>query len=181
MPRYQFRNPEGAYFITFAVKGRKPIFQVQELAEIFIKTINFTIVNSQLEVFAYCLMPDHVHMIIRSQSEVSPGRLLGRVKSFSAKSIFAYLEDSSSAWASRWVEDFKIAGIKNQRNRTFQIWEQYNSPKEITSNHMLDQKVHYIHMNPVSAGLVEGPLQYELSSARDYAGGLGLIRPLTLV
>ena len=42
-------------------------------------------------------------------------------------------------------------------------------------NHMIDQKLHYIHWNPVEAGLVQYPEDYLYSSARDYAGIKGRV------
>ena len=47
---------------------------------------------------------------------------------------------------------------------------------ELTSNEMMDQKLDYIHMNPVKAGFVDEPESYLYSSARDYAGRKGFIR-----
>lgn len=41
-------------------------------------------------------------------------------------------------------------------------------PIELTSNKFIDQKLAYIHENPVKAGLVDKPWEYRYSSARDY-------------
>ncbi len=43
------------------------------------------------------------------------------------------------------------------------------------SNKFKDQKLEYIHNNPVESGIVDNPEDYKNSSGRDYAGGKGLL------
>ncbi|MDF3077578.1 MAG: Transposase like protein [Sphingobacteriaceae bacterium] len=67
------------------------------------------------------------------------------------------------------------AGKKNSNNTDFQFWRQDNHPIELWGNHMMDQKLEYVHMNPVVSGFVDSPEAYLYSSARDYAGEKGLL------
>jgi putative transposase len=78
--------------------------------------------------------------------------------------------------SSRMLWLFKSAGAKNKRNKDYQFWQQDNHPEELESNDFKDQKLDYIHMNPVKAGLVDEPEHYRWSSARDYAGVKGLVK-----
>lgn len=66
-------------------------------------------------------------------------------------------------------------GVINSRNKTYQFWQQNNHPIELHTNHFMDQKLDYIHNNPVKAGWVAKPEEYLYSSARNYAGEEGLI------
>ncbi len=66
-------------------------------------------------------------------------------------------------------------GKANPNNRNFQFWQQDNHPEELITNEFIEQKLDYIHNNPVSAGLVDELKHYRYSSARDYAGGKGLL------
>ena len=50
-----------------------------------------------------------------------------------------------------------------------------NHPEELDGNIMIDQKIDYIHNNPVTAGIVDQAEAYLSSSARDYAGVQGLL------
>ena len=59
-------------------------------------------------------------------------------------------------------------GAGNARNQAFQFWRQDNHPKECFSPEFTLQKLHYIHRNPVEAGIVEKPEEYLYSSAKDY-------------
>ncbi|MBS4063046.1 MAG: hypothetical protein KGZ74_00720, partial [Chitinophagaceae bacterium] len=63
------------------------------------------------------------------------------------------------------------AGRTNGNNASFQLWQQHNQPIELTTIEMLNQKLEYIHSNPVKAGIVDKAEEYLYSSARDYYCG----------
>ncbi|MEP0985174.1 hypothetical protein [Ekhidna sp.] len=67
------------------------------------------------------------------------------------------------------------AGKKNGNNKNWQLWQQHNHPIELTDNVILDQKLNYLHMNPVVSGFVSEPESWNWSSEIDYAGGKGLV------
>ncbi len=50
------------------------------------------------------------------------------------------------------LELFKKAGADNSRNKEYQFWRQDNQPKEYYSQHFSNQKLDYVHNNPVDAG-----------------------------
>ncbi|MEX0967844.1 MAG: transposase [Bacteroidia bacterium] len=70
---------------------------------------------------------------------------------------------------------------KNKHNKGFQFWQQHNNPIELSTNEMIQQKLDYIHVNPVKAGLVAEPHHWLYSSALDYSGGKGLLAGVKLI
>jgi putative transposase len=64
---------------------------------------------------------------------------------------------------------FERAGKKNPRNKDFQFWQQHNHPIELFDNAIMEQKLDYLHNNPVEAGFVEKPEDWLWSSAGAYA------------
>ncbi|WP_258104078.1 hypothetical protein [Marinoscillum sp. MHG1-6] len=56
-----------------------------------------------------------------------------------------------------------------------QLWQHHNKPIELWSAPVIDQKVAYIHENPVAAGFVLEGWHWRYSSAIDYSGGKGLL------
>jgi hypothetical protein len=70
---------------------------------------------------------------------------------------------------------FEAAAFKHKRNTNYQFWTHENHSEHIFSNKFMEQKLEYIHNNPVRAGIVDKPEYYRYSSARDYAGENGLI------
>ncbi|NJN28801.1 MAG: transposase, partial [Cyclobacteriaceae bacterium] len=56
-----------------------------------------------------------------------------------------------------------------------QVWQQEYHPVELGTNEMMEQRLDYLHENPVKEGWVDNPQDYLYSSARDYAGRKGLL------
>ena len=67
----------------------------------------------------------------------------------------------------------KRAGDKNSNNKGFQFWQQHNHPIELNTNEVIQQRLDYIHNNPVEAGFVDNPSAWLFSSAKDYEGVKG--------
>ena len=64
---------------------------------------------------------------------------------------------------------------KVKRVNQYKVWQDGNHPVELTSNKMMDDRLNYIHNNPVKAGYVLEQHHYALSSAIDYCGGKGFL------
>ena len=71
---------------------------------------------------------------------------------------------------------FRNAGSYNPNNSRYQFWRQDNHPIECLNAEVTQQKLYYIHNNPVKDGIVEFPEQYVYSSAVNYADGHGLLK-----
>jgi putative transposase len=70
---------------------------------------------------------------------------------------------------------FWYAGKNNKKITYFKVWQDGNDAKEIHTTAFLDEKMNYIHNNPVRAELVAKPEEYLYSSARNYSGEKGLV------
>lgn len=115
-------------------------------------------------------MTNHLHLIIRSE-ENQLQDIIRDMKKFTSKkliqSIWENPQESRKNWL-LWL--FKREGEKNSNNSSYQVWQQHNHPIELSTNEMLDQRLEYLHMNPVKAGFVDKPEDWINSSARNYAG-----------
>ncbi|WP_240543595.1 transposase [Spirosoma foliorum] len=95
--------------------------------------------------------------------------------------LFPIIEQDSEESRRNWMcWIFKRAGQQNPANNVHQLWQQGFHPIELSTNNMLEQKLAYIHNNPVEAGFVDEPEDYLYSSARNYAGRKGLIDVIVL-
>ena len=61
-------------------------------------------------------------------------------------------------------------------DRAYQFWQEGVHPELIQSDLMMQQKIEYIHQNPVKRGYVDQAAHWRYSSARDYEGEMGLIK-----
>ena len=63
----------------------------------------------------------------------------------------------------------------------YQFWRHDNRPIELWSNKAIDEKINYIHNNPVEEGLVFRAEDYLYSSAIDYAGERGILDDVIVI
>jgi hypothetical protein len=70
-------------------------------------------------------------------------------------------------------KEWLLAQFRTKEGNRF--WRGDNKPIELWSNAVIDQKLNYIHHNPVEEGLVFNAEDYVYSSATDYAGKQGLL------
>ena len=103
-------------------------------------------------------MLDHYHIITDNSRE--PSDTLRLLNGISAKRILDHLKENA-------VESLeKLKMFEKKRGYKYSVWEHHADTFLVTSESMLIQKVNYIHLNPVKAGLVEHPDDYRYSSSR---------------
>ncbi|RRJ92849.1 transposase, partial [Flavobacterium macacae] len=60
---YKFHNPEGLYFVSFAVVGWLDVFTRSEYKDLVLESLEFCQNNKGMEVHAWCIMTNHLHLI----------------------------------------------------------------------------------------------------------------------
>ncbi|PCH66624.1 MAG: transposase [Bacteroidetes bacterium] len=131
--------------------------------------------NKGLEIYAYCIMTSHVHLIIGTHGNNMEDTLRD-LKSYTSKKMKHAIEEHPQESRREWMLwMMKRAGNKNGNNKDYQFWQQNNHPIELNTNEMIDKRLDYLHNNPVEAGFVTNPEDYVYSSAQDYAEERGLI------
>jgi len=169
--KYQIRDSEKLYFVTFTVVDWIEIFNHDEYREVFVESVKYCQAKKGLEVYAWCIMTNHIHMIISSSGEMLLPEIIRDLKSYTSRAIRKMLEKSlTDSRKNRILAAFKETGKKNKRNYDFQLWQQHSHPIELSSNEMMDQRLDYVHYNPVKAGFVDSPEDWLWSSAMDYYG-----------
>lgn len=81
------------------------------------------------------------------------------------------IQESRYEWL---LDKFAFEARRTRRAEKFKVWRDDNHAVDLTHIDIME-KIDYIHNNPVRAGLVDYPEDYIYSSARDYAGGKGLV------
>ncbi len=96
-------------------------------------------------------------------------RANGDFKNYTSKKFLAVVNDGIES-RSEWMKMvFEYHG-KFKNKQTNQLWTHENHAELIYSQKFIEQKVDYIHDNPVRARIVGKPEDYLYSSARNYAG-----------
>ena len=173
--KYKFSDSEGLYFISFAVINWIDVFIRNEYKDIVLKSWKYCIENKGLQIYGWCIMSSHIHMIIGSQKD-KPENIVRDMKSFTSTQIRKAITNNPQESRKEWMLEMMYKAVdKNGNNDGFQFWQQNNQPILLDNNFIMDQKLEYIHLNPVVTGIVERPEDYLYSSARDFAGRKGLI------
>jgi REP element-mobilizing transposase RayT len=124
--------------------------------------------NKGLEIYAYCIMTNHIHMIVGTNNNKLED-IIRDMKRHTSQQLRAAIENNLQESRREWMLNLmKQAGQANSNNMNFQLWHQDNHPIELPTHHILHQKLDYIHSNPVEAGFVEKPEDYLYSSAKNY-------------
>jgi putative transposase len=174
--KYAIRSKEHFYFVTFTVVEWIDVFIREEYRNILMESIRYCQKEKGLWVGAYCIMTSHVHMAIGTNGNNKLEDIIRDLKSYTSRHIRKYMENNPHESRKKWMlEILEKAGTNKSNNKDFQFWQQHNHPIELSTNAILQQRLDYIHENPVKAGFVEKPGNWLLSSARDYEGIRGRI------
>lgn len=179
--RYRFGDSYIPHFITFAVVNWIDALSRPAYKDILINSIKHCIEHKGLEVHAWVIMNNHVHLII--SSETTPlADVIRDLKKYTAMQLLEEIQNNTNESRSSWMMWlFKSAGAINPNNKIHQFWQQDNHPIILTTSNIALQKLNYIHENPVTAQIVYEPEHYVYISARDYSGGRGLLPVVSLL
>jgi REP element-mobilizing transposase RayT len=166
--KYKFKNEEGAYFISFATVNWIDVFTRDIYFSCIVESLDFCRKNKGMEIYGYCIMPSHIHLIFRSSNN-DPSGLIRDFKGFTSKKMINLIRDNTQESRKEWLLSMlERAGKKNSNVTKYQFWQQNNHPIEIWTLKVFEQKLNYVHQNPVQAGFVTDPIDYKYSSARNY-------------
>ena len=146
-------------FITAVAKDRLPVFQTDSIKRITCNAIDEARTSAGFLLFAYVLMPDHIHVL--TDRPHKPSRVLQFIKGIVSRRVIGHLKEHGFESSLRKLqhEDWK-------RNHRYSLWQHDSDVFSVTSESMFIQKVNYIHLNPVRSDFVERAIDYRWSSAR---------------
>jgi putative transposase len=167
--RYKVLNGFRTFFTTAAVVNWIPLFSRPDIAEIVLESLRYIHRERRLVLHAYVLLENHLHLVGSSPSFSEEMR---RFKSFTARRIVDSLADGG---ARLFIDQLHFFKNSHKKDQAYQVWQEGFHPEAILDEKMLEQKVLYIHNNPVRRGYVDDPASWRYSSCRQYEGGVGLV------
>lgn len=173
--KYKFSDSGQLYFISFVIIGWIDLFIRKEYREVMLESWRYCQKEKDLEIYVWCIMSSHVHMIVSSRGR-DLDRVIGEMKSFTSRALRKSIEKNPTESRKEWlVAIMSEAGLKNGNNKDWQLWQQNNQPIALTTLNQFYETMNYIHRNPVETGVVENEEDYLYSGARDFYGKKGLI------
>jgi REP element-mobilizing transposase RayT len=179
----KFNIPGHAHFVTTKTFENKPLFNDIKCCEIVLKDIEFYRQKMEFSVLGYCLMPNHLHIIlwwdVEKHGKLTVSKIIQAIKGHSAKEITYYLKTgrrkpslspySAASEGSRLPRDYKWVNHGQVHTPVNdKIWQPSFYDFNIYSEYKLRQKLDHVHWNPVHAGLCKNPEDWPWSSYNDY-------------
>jgi REP element-mobilizing transposase RayT len=165
---YQIKDQDALYFLTFQIVDWVDIFTRKIYKDIIIDSFKYSVEHKSLQIFAYVIMSNHVHLIAQS-SNGCLSDCIRDIKKFTSKKIVQTILKTPESRREWMINRFKSKASQHNRNNFFQVWTHENHAIQLYSNEFIKQRIEYIHNNPVKAGIVQYPEDYLYSSARNYA------------
>jgi putative transposase len=178
--KYRVTDQQGIYFITTTVIGWIDVFTRKQLAEVIIESLRYCQKEKGLIIYAWCLMPNHLHMIVSAKENHNLSDIIRDFKKFTSKRVISTIKSIKES--RNWMTDkFQFAAKVNSKSENYKFWQDGFHPILLESSWFTHQKLNYIHQNPVVSGLVNEAQHYRYSSAIDYYGGTGLLDVVLLM
>jgi len=172
---YFIKDQNTVYFLTFTIVDWVDVFTRKDYKIIIVDSLNYCISNKGLDVFAWCLMSNHIHMVCRANEDYRISDIIRDFKKHTAKAIINQIKTEPESRRDWMLYRFEFAGKFDNRISKYRFWQDTNHAIQLDNNEMIEQKINYTHENPVRAMIVGRQEDYLYSSARDYSGEKGLV------
>lgn len=162
------------YFVTASVIKWIHIFKIHEYTSIVLNSLQWLQTQNRILLFAFVIMPSHLHLILKPIQK-GIAEILQDFGSFTAHEILKQArKDNKQEWLKIFEENHRDIRHKHS------IWQDIQA-KNIYSIKVLEQKMEYIHQNPVVKDwkLVKDRADYLYSSACFYDYGRNPIIEIT--
>jgi putative transposase len=166
--KYKIIDSIDPHFVTFTVVGWIDVFSREYYKEIITESLQYCTAEKGLILNAWIIMTNHIHLIIRSD-EANLSSLVRDMKKYTSKQIVDAIKLNSKESRRNWlIKMFKCENINLNKSQEYQFWRKGYHPVCLSTSHMINQRLNYLHQNPVKSGLVWEPWHYKYSSAIDY-------------
>jgi putative transposase len=168
MRRKIFDRENHAYFVTFSCYRRRRILDDDQAKQIVIHFLREQLRNQDGKCVGFVIMPDHVHAVVHFENE---GLL----------SVFMNQWKRRSSIQLKKLYRTKLSNYGAKSNLKDAMWQPKYYVFNIYSGTKLNEKLAYMHNNPVQAGLVNEAKAWRFGSARYYLLGKSVGVPITAI
>jgi REP element-mobilizing transposase RayT len=168
-------DQEGLHYLTYATVGWGDGFTRPIYTDILVEIPRYGQQAKGLELFALCVTSSHVHLIARAAAGQKLQDILRDHEKFTAKEVVKAIQEDPQESRREWL----LAHLCGSEGGVL-FWQHDLHPIWLRRPDIVQQKLRYIHRNPVEEGLMEEPHHYLYSSARDEAGLPGMLKLYTI-
>lgn len=172
---YKIGDENEVYFITCTIVDWIDVFTRPEYKYIITDSLNYCIKNKGLDVFAWVLMTNHLHLLVRAREGYVLTHILRDFKKFTSKKLSEKILEIGESRREWMLDRFHFLARKTKRAENYKVWRDDNHPILMQNPDWIEQRINYIHQNPVRQEIVTRPEDYKFSSAVDYSGEKGIV------
>lgn len=147
------KQPGQLSFVTTSCLDSAHLFMRPEMRTRMVLSIVRDCVKERAKLYAYVVMSNHIHLVVRPHELMTIAILMQRVKVNSVTRLRKYILPSEQ----------EQLGMQEGLNR-HQYWQNSFRGNSLLTTEVIQQKVRYTHLNPIRAGLVDVPEKYLWSS-----------------
>ena len=177
--RTKYDDSEYPIFITTTVTQHIYLFHTPILAKTCLEIIESEREKYKMKLYCYCLMPNHIHLVVQSENRGDLSQFVKSWKALTARVIIEYAEANDSELLSKFQGSAERYSSSLGGRQLHQVWVPRFDDVQLRTSEVLRTKVNYIHANPIRKGIVKSPEEYNYSSAGWYEGKMDTFVSLT--
>lgn len=132
-----------------------------------LKAIKLGRAKTPFDLWAYVIMPEHVHLVLLPKENATVSAILTTIKQSVSKRAIHWLKQNSPEYLNN-LKDSQPNGKEHYR-----FWQRGGGyDRNLRSVRDIHEKIRYIHQNPVRRGLVKKTVDWKWSSVTAWKTGL---------
>jgi putative transposase len=151
-------------FLTAVCYDFKMLLVEEKQKLIVINSLKYLVETSEIVIYGYVIMSNHIHVIWHA--------IGAKINEQLQRSLLKFTADEFKKELTVNNVQFLAEFLVNKKDRNYQFWKRDSMRIDLYSEKFFRQKLEYVHMNPVRAGLCALPEEYLYSSATFYETGI---------
>ena len=149
-----------AEFLTVTCLEWKHVLKKDKFKDIITDSLSFLVKDQRITVNGFVIMSNHFHLIWQMLGDHKRDDVQRDFLKYTGQQILKQLRNDDSPMLKEL--------LVHAKDRNHQVWERNSLGVPLWTAQVFEQKLEYIHYNPVTAGLCRLPEEYKYSSAKFY-------------
>lgn len=159
--------PGDAHFVTFSCFRRIPLLSRERSCCWFIEALQLGRAREMYHLWAYVIMPEHVHLVLWPRNGTQISAILKSVKQSFSRRALLWIRANEPAFLERLLD------VRPGGRQSYRCWQRGGGyDRNLRSAADIHEKIDYVHSNPVRRGLVESASEWRWSSCRAWETGV---------
>lgn len=165
--RYKVIDDTVPTFITLTIIDWVDLFTKPQYTEILDDALNYCYDKKGLRIHAYVYMTSHIHLIVTSVGEPIQN-IIRDFKRLTSRQIIKTIQNQPDSRREWLLNKMSYAADRIKRNANYKVWKDGFHPVILDTPEKLEQRIAYVHQNPLELDLVDDYINWINSSMLAY-------------